>query len=68
MADKTREDKLNEVHSLDKVYPKDLKGANDEITFDAFDEDGKRIPVTTSNHNRLETHSFFDKAPETTGE
>ena len=68
MAEKTREEKLNEIHSLDKVYPKDLKGANKDITFDAFDEDGKRIPVTTVYQNRQESHFFFDKAEETVGE
>ena len=59
MDDKTIE-KLNKTHAVDKVYAK-VAGGNDEITFDAFFE-GKKIPVTTVNHNRMESHYVFDKA------
>lgn len=55
--------KLNEVHAVDKVYAK-VDGGNDEITFDAV-LNNKKIPVTTVNHNRMETHYVFDKADET---
>lgn len=55
--------KLNEVHAVDKVY-KTVAGGNDEITFDAV-LNNKKIPVTTVNHNRMETHYVFDKADET---
>jgi hypothetical protein len=63
MADKTREEKLAEVHAVEKVYPngKVLEGGNDQIVFDARDEDGKKVPVTTTKHNRMESHFFFDK-------
>lgn len=55
--------KLNEVHAVDKVY-KTVDGGNDEITFDAV-LDNKKIPVTTVNHNRMESHYVFKKADET---
>lgn len=55
--------KLNEVHAVDKVY-KTVAGGNDEITFDAV-LNNKKIPVTTVNHNRMESHYVFDKADET---
>lgn len=55
--------KLNEVHAVDKVYAK-VDGGNDEITFDAV-LNNKKIPVTTVNHNRMESHYVFDKADET---
>lgn len=54
--------KLNEVHAVDKVYAK-VDGGNDEITFDAV-LSNKKIPVTTVNHNRMESHYVFDKADE----
>lgn len=54
--------KLNEVHAVDKVY-KTVAGGNDEITFDAV-LNNKKIPVTTVNHNRMESHYVFDKADE----
>lgn len=54
--------KLNEVHAVDKVYAK-VDGGNDEITFDAV-LNNKKIPVTTVNHNRMESHYVFDKADE----
>ena len=69
MADenvKTREEKLSEVHDVDKVYAR-VNGGNDEITFDARIE-GEKIPVTTLNNNKMESHFFFDKAPVTTAE
>ena len=55
--------KLNEVHAVDKVYAK-VDGGNDEITLDAV-LNNKKIPVTTVNHNRMESHYVFDKADET---
>ena len=65
MADttvKTREEKLAEVHAVEKVYPngKVLEGGNDQITFDAV-VDGAKVPVTTTKRNRMESHFFFDK-------
>ena len=54
--------KLSEVHAVDKVYAK-VDGGNDEITFDAV-LNNKKIPVTTVNHNRMESHYVFDKADE----
>lgn len=55
--------KLNKTHAVDKVYAK-VDGGNDEITFDAV-LNNKKIPVTTVNHNRMESHYVFDKADET---
>ena len=62
MTDEKRQ-KLNKVHAVDKVY-KTVAGGNDEITFDAVLKN-KKIPVTTVNHNRMESHYVFDKADET---
>lgn len=56
-------EKLNKTHAVDKVYAK-VDGGNDEITFDAV-LDNKKIPVTTVNHNRMESHYVFDKADAT---
>ena len=56
-------EKLNKTHAVDKVYAR-VAGGNNEITFDAFDGE-KKVPVTTVNHNRMETHFVFDK-PEPT--
>ena len=54
--------KLNKTHAVDKVYAKvDVDGGNDQITFDAM-LNGKKIPVTTVNHNRMESHYVFKKA------
>ena len=53
-------DKLNKTHAVDKVYAK-VDGGNDEITFDAV-LNNKKIPVTTVNHNRMESHYVFKKA------
>ena len=71
---KTREEKLSEVHDASKVYAR-VNGGNDEITFDARIEkivDGvkkdEKVPVTTLNNNKMESHFFFDKAPETKAE
>ena len=61
MDNKTIE-KLNKTHAVDKVYAK-VDGGNDQITFDAM-LNNKKIPVTTVNHNRMETHYVFDKADE----
>ena len=63
---KRREEKLSEVHDASKVYAR-VNGGNDEITFDARIE-GEKIPVTTLNNNKMESHFFFDKAPETKAE
>ena len=54
--------KLNKTHAVDKVYAK-VDGSNDKITFDAV-LNNKKIPVTTVNHNRMESHYVFDKADE----
>ena len=54
--------KLNKTHAVDKVYAK-VDGGNDEITFDAV-LNNKKIPVTTVNHNRMESHYVFKKADE----
>lgn len=56
-------DKLKKTHAVDKVYA-NVDGGNDEITFDAV-LNNKKIPVTTVNHNRMESHYVFDKADET---
>ena len=61
MAEEIR-DKLNKTHAVDKVYAK-ADGGNDEITFDAV-LNNKKIPVTTVNHNRMESHYVFKKADE----
>ena len=61
MAEEKRQ-KLNKTHAVDKVYAK-VDGGNDEITFDAV-LDNKKIPVTTVNHNRMESHYVFKKADE----
>ena len=53
-------DKLNKTHAVDKVYAK-VDGGNDEITFDAV-LNNKKIPGTTINHNRMESHYVFNKA------
>lgn len=55
-------EKLNKTHAVDKVYEK-VAGGNDEITFDAV-LNGEKIPVTTVNHNRMESHFVFDKPDE----
>ena len=54
---------IRDIHKVENVYAK-VDGGNDEITFDAIVE-GEKIPVTTVNHNRMETHFVYDKAPET---
>jgi len=54
---------IRDIHKVENVYAK-VDGGNDEITFDAVVE-GEKIPVTTVNHNRMETHFVYDKAPET---
>ena len=54
---------IRDIHKVENVYAK-VDGGNDEITFDAVVE-GKKIPVATVNHNRMETHFVYDKAPET---
>ena len=61
MDNKTIE-KLNKTHAVDKVYAK-VDGGNDEITFDAV-LNNEKIPVTTVNHNRMESHFVFKKADE----
>jgi hypothetical protein len=63
---KTREEKLAEVHALDKVYPTGL-GGNDNETFDAYikgEEKTKvKIPITTVKLNKMESHFTFDTKP-----
>lgn len=63
---KTREEKLAEVHALDKVYPTGL-GGNDNETFDAYKEgEGKtkvKVPITTVKLNKMESHFTFGTKP-----
>lgn len=54
---------IRDIHKVENVYAK-VDGGNDEITFDAVYQ-GEKVPVTTVNHNRMETHFVYDKAPET---
>lgn len=54
---------IRDIHKVENVYAK-VDGGNDEITFDAVYK-GEKVPVTTVNHNRMETHFVYDKAPET---
>lgn len=61
---KTREEKLAEMHALDKVYPTGL-GGNDNETFDAYidGEEGNtkvKVPITTVKLNKMESHFTFD--------
>lgn len=64
---KTREEKLAEMHALDKVYPTGL-GGNDNETFDAYidgeEENTKvKVPITTVKLNKMESHFTFDTKP-----
>lgn len=65
---KTREEKLAEMHALDKVYPTGL-GGNDNETFDAYidGEEGTnvkvKVPITTVKLNKMESHFTFDTKP-----
>lgn len=63
---KTREEKLAEVHALDKVYPTNL-GGNDNETFDAYiDGEGGtkvKVPITTVKLNKMESHFTFGTKP-----
>ena len=61
MAEESTKEK--NIYDVENVYAK-VAGGNNEITFDAFDGE-KKVPVTTVNHNRMETHFVFDK-PEPT--
>lgn len=55
----TTKEKIEKIHKVENVYVR-VEGGNDQITFDAVLE-GKKIPVTTVNHNRMESHFVFDK-------
>lgn len=55
----TTKEKIEKIHKVENVYAR-VEGGNDQITFDAVLE-GKKIPVTTVNHNRMESHFVFDK-------
>lgn len=50
---------IRDIHKVENVYAT-VGGGNDEITFDAAIGEEK-IPVTTVNHNRMETHFVYDK-------
>ena len=59
----TKDEKLVEIHK--NAYAK-ANGKNDEITFDAYVKvsgKDKKVPVTTLNNNKMESHFVFDKAP-----
>lgn len=62
----SREEKLAKVHDPKVVYAR-ANGGNDEITFDAYLE-GEKIPVTTVNNNKMESHFTFPPASEETTE
>lgn len=59
----SKEEKLAKVHDPKVVYAR-VNGGNDEITFDAY-VDGKKVPVTTVNNNKMESHFTFPTAEET---
>ena len=59
----TTKEKNEDIYKVEKVYAR-VEGGNDQITFDAK-LNGEKIPVTTVNHNRMESHYVFDKADET---
>ena len=59
MAELSPEEKAK--HTLEAVYGK-VEGGNNEITFDATDGKGKKIPVTTKKFNREENHFVFPEA------
>jgi hypothetical protein len=52
-------EELGKIHSVEKVYPRGLCENND-ITFDAY-IGTEKIPVTTVNNNKMESHFTFDK-------
>lgn len=58
----SKEEKLARVHDPKVVYAR-ANGGNDEITFDAC-VDGEKIPVTTVNNNKMESHFTFPPATE----
>ena len=60
MAEEATKEK--NIYDVENVYAR-VEGGNDQITFDARVE-GKKIPVTTVNHNRMESHFVFDKPDE----
>ena len=53
MAEKatTTKEKNEDIYKVENVYAR-VEGGNDQITFDAK-LNGKKIPVTTVNHNNL---------------
>lgn len=58
----SKEKKLARVHDPKVVYAR-ANGGNDEITFDAY-VGGEKIPVTTVNNNKMESHFTFPPATE----
>ena len=62
MAEEATTTKEKNIYDVENVYAR-VEGGNDQITFDAV-LDGKKIPVTTVNHNRMESHFVFDKPDE----
>ena len=59
----TTKEKNEKIYKVENVYAR-VEGGNDQITFDAK-LNGKKIPVTTVNHNSMESHFVFDKPDET---
>ena len=62
IAEEATTTKEKNIYDVENVYAR-VEGGNDQITFDAV-LDGKKIPVTTVNHNRMESHFVFDKPDE----
>ena len=58
----TTKEKNEDIYKVENVYAR-VEGGNDQITFDAV-LNNKKIPVTTVNHNRMESHYVFKKADE----
>ena len=61
-ATTTKKEKNEDIYKVENVYAR-VEGGNDQITFDAV-LNGEKIPVTTVNHNRMESHFVFDKPDE----
>ena len=62
MTEEATTTKEKNIYDVENVYAR-VEGGNDQITFDAV-LNGEKIPVTTVNHNRMESHFVFDKPDE----